>query len=476
MTYEELSEKAKSKADIVRDVIENGSDRSSRRRACKKLCVCEKTLSRYIKGCKEGRYEVFVHGNTGRQPATVIKPEKREEIIRIYLDEYPNANFKHFEEILKDDYGIIVSTSSVENILKHEALIVSPLANKSTIIKYSQKLKKIKALEKENNEQIATIQRAKYLLEETSAGARRPRKQNMGELIEMDASSLTWVPGQGKWHLHLAVDDATGEIVGAYFDTQETLHGYYMVLKQIIENYGLPLTFRTDKRTCFEYSLRNDTPVSQAGRCKKNAKESLEDESPALTNFGVALGKLGIDLHANSDPLFKSRIERLNYTLQCRLPVDLKRANIVAIEEANAFLPGYIKSLNDKFSLKTARDEKDNLFVEGPCEEELNIILSVRVQRVVTGSAVKCECQYWAFYDENGRRINIRDKAPCTVIKALDGTLYGEVDDKRYLLKPLAERLSTSSALGDDEDLSYKHLPEKPHIPAADHPWRRRIS
>lgn len=84
MTYEELSEKAKSKADIVRDVIENGSDRSSRRRACKKLCVCEKTLSRYIKGCKEGRYEVFVHGNTGRQPATVIKPEKREEIIRIY--------------------------------------------------------------------------------------------------------------------------------------------------------------------------------------------------------------------------------------------------------------------------------------------------------------------------------------------------------------------------------------------------------
>lgn len=299
MNYEELSGKAKFKADIVKDVIENGSALNYRRRACNKLCVSEKTLSRYIKGCKEGRYEVFVHGNTGKTPVTVIKPEQREEIIKIYLEEYPNASFTHFREILKEDYGIDVSTSSLANILKYESFIFSPLANKSTIINYNQKLKKIKALEKENNEQIATIQRAKYLLEETTAGARRPRRQNMGELIEMDASSLVWVPGKGKWHLHLAVDDATGEIVGAYFDTQETLYGYYMVLKQIIENYGLPLTFRTDKCTCFEYSLRNDVPKSQAGGYKKKTKERLEDEEPALTNFGIALSKLGIDLKAN---------------------------------------------------------------------------------------------------------------------------------------------------------------------------------
>lgn len=113
--------------------------------------------------------------------------------------------------------------------------------------------------------------------------------------------------------------------------------------------------------------------------------------------------------------------------------------------------------------------------MQGPSAEELNIILSVRVQRSVSGSSVKCESIYWAFYDENGRRVNIRDKAPCTVIKALDGTFYGEIDNKRYFLQPLAERLSSSSALGDDEDLSYKYLPKKPYIPAADHPWKRRI-
>lgn len=38
----------------------------------------------------------------------------------------------------------------------------------------------------------------------------------------MDASPHEWIPGQ-IWHLHLAIDDATGMIVGAWFDTQETL-------------------------------------------------------------------------------------------------------------------------------------------------------------------------------------------------------------------------------------------------------------
>ena len=475
MNYEELSEEAKIKADIVNKVIENGSTLTNRRRACKKLCVCDKTLARYINGCKQNHYEVFVHGNKGRQPATVISKEKREEIINIYLEMYPNASFTHFREILREDYGINVSTSSLANILKYEALIVSPLANKSTVIKYNQKLKKLKSLEKKNNDQILKVERAKYLLEETAAGARRPRKQYMGELIEMDVSSLVWVEGKEKWHLHLAIDDATGEIVGAYFDTQETLYAYYMVLKQIIQNYGLPLTFRTDRRTCFEYSLRNDVITSQAGRCKKKSREHLEDEDPALTNFGIALSKLGIDLHSNSDPLFKSRIERLNYTVQCRLPIDLKRAKIKTIEEANAFLPDYIKHLNSMFSLKTERDIKNNVFVLGPSEEELNLILSVRVQRTVTGSTVKFENKYWAFYDKDGKRVNFRDKTPCTVIKALDGTFYGEVDNKNYFFQPIAERLSSSTSLGDEEDISYKKLETKPYIPPADHPWRRRM-
>ena len=67
----------------------------------------------------------------------------------------------------------------------------------------------------------------------------------------MDASPHVWF-GDVLPHLHLAVDDATGKIVGAYFDDQETLNGYYHVLYQILVNYGILYKFLTDRRTVFE--------------------------------------------------------------------------------------------------------------------------------------------------------------------------------------------------------------------------------
>lgn len=64
----------------------------------------------------------------------------------------------------------------------------------------------------------------------------------------MDASGLFWF-NKIYSTLHLAVDDAIGTVVGAYFDYQETLNGYYHVLKNILEKHGIPNEFLTDNRT-----------------------------------------------------------------------------------------------------------------------------------------------------------------------------------------------------------------------------------
>ena len=48
-------------------------------------------------------------------------------------------------------------------------------------------------------------------------------------------------------------DDDTGMIVGAWFDKQETLSGYYHVFRQILTDYGIPYMLYTDRRTVFEY-------------------------------------------------------------------------------------------------------------------------------------------------------------------------------------------------------------------------------
>lgn len=56
----------------------------------------------------------------------------------------------------------------------------------------------------------------------------------------MDASPFVWF-GEEVSHLHISVDDCTGMIVGACFDYQETLKGYYEVTAQFLEKYGIPV-------------------------------------------------------------------------------------------------------------------------------------------------------------------------------------------------------------------------------------------
>ena len=104
-------------------------------------------------------------------------------------------------------------------------------------------------------------------------------------MIQMDASSFKWIDNE-VWYLHVAIDDADGKIVGAYFDYQETLNGYYNVLYQILNNHGIPALFYTDKRTIFEYKRKN---------------RAFDDED-TFTQFSYACHNLGIDIKTTVSP------------------------------------------------------------------------------------------------------------------------------------------------------------------------------
>ncbi len=126
------------------------------------------------------------------------------------------------------------------------------------------KRKRVKAELKRKEEQAQSPAEArqaqKNLVNAEDAYPRRPRSAYFGELLQMDASPYEWVPGC-IWHLHVAIDDATGCIVGAWFDLQETLNGYYHVFYQILTNYGIPYKFFTDRRTVFEYKKKNSPSI-----------------------------------------------------------------------------------------------------------------------------------------------------------------------------------------------------------------------
>ena len=64
----------------------------------------------------EGETSV-IHRSKGVSSGRGFSTELRQEIIRLYLEEYNGWNFIHFREHLEDNHGIFISQTSVYNIL-----------------------------------------------------------------------------------------------------------------------------------------------------------------------------------------------------------------------------------------------------------------------------------------------------------------------------------------------------------------------
>ena len=165
---------------------------------------------------------------------------------------YYDVNFTHFTELLARHDGISVSVSSVTLVLE-EAGIPLPKGNESKEGTLQTTTRTAKKAAKSQRE-LCRIQQNLVAVE--NAHSRRPRCAYFGELEQMDASPYEWFADH-KTTLHIAVDDASGRITGAWFDRQETLNGYYHVFAQILKRYGIPYRFYTDRRTVFTYRKKN---------------------------------------------------------------------------------------------------------------------------------------------------------------------------------------------------------------------------
>ena len=418
-------------------------------RAALTLGCTKRHINRMIAGyLKEGK-AFFLHGNKGRKPATTIPEQIRNSVIDLYRTKYYGANFQHFTELLEEHEGICISVSSVSKILEAE-YILSPKVTKAKRKRIKKELlaKKENASSKKEADSILT-----NLVAVENAHSRRPRCAYFGEMQQMDASPYEWVAGQ-VWHLHLAIDDATGAITGAWFDTQETLNGYYHVFHQILTDYGIPYKFFTDRRTVFTY--------------KKKNSPSLDEDT--YTQFAYACKQLGVLLESSSVPQAKGRVERLNQTLQSRLPVELRLAGITTIEGANEFLHSYIKKFNAKFSLPIHHTK--SVFVEQPSDETINLILAVLNERTVDcGHCIQFRHSHYRMLDSRGVQVHYRKGTKVMVIQAFDGALYCCVNDQDiYALDEIPERYETSKDLDIQPPVP---KPKRQYIPPMNHPWRR---
>lgn len=432
---------------IKKLVEENGN----KKRAAAKLQCSVRTIDRLIQKYNESGKEAFVHGNRGRKPSTTISEETKKFITNLYKDDYADANYQQFCEILLEDYGISISSTTLNYWLREEN-ILSPKAKRHTKKALKKKIKEqlheAKSI-KESNELKETLE----TIDASEAHPRRERCKYIGELLQMDASEYYWIPGV-KWHLHIAVDDATGAIHGAYFDYQETLLGYYHVLYQILKDYGIPFSFLTDRRTVFEYKRKN----------------TLMDEDDTFTQFSYACKQLGIEIKTTSVAQAKGRVERMNQTLQSRLPIELRRAHITTIEQANEFLKSYLKKFNAQFALQI--NSSKSVYDTQPSDEQINRTLAVISERVIDkGHCAKYKKNFYIPLDASGGKQFFAHKTKCLMIESFDGNLYMTIDEHVFIAHKIEER----QRLSDNFDQSEKEKKErKKYIPPMTHPWKRQ--
>lgn len=433
------------KYEIIKKLVETNG---SKDRAALKLGCTIRNVNRLIQRYKQEGKSAFVHGNRGRKPKHAFSDEVRNSILNLYNTKYYDANFEHFSELLKKYENITVSPSAVRSILMAE-LIISPMAQRSTKKRVKKQLKE----QIKNTYSKKEIKKIEHkILEINDAHPRRPRCAYFGEMIQMDASLHKWFGGVNT-QLHVAIDDATGSIVGAYFDHQETLNGYYNVLSQILKDYGIPYMFFTDRRTVFEY--------------KQKKSPSVEEDT--FTQFGYACNQLGIEIKTSSVPEAKGRVERVFQTLQSRLIVELRLNSITTIEEANKFLNSFIEEFNEKFALPI--NNIKSVFEKQPDNEKINLTLAVLSSRKIdNGHCIKYENKYFKLLDANGHPVYYHKGTPGIVIKAFNKDLYFCIEEVVYALEeiPSHERKSKNFDFNTPVE-----KPKKKYIPPMNHPWRQ---
>lgn len=398
--------------DSIRKTLTTGQ--AAAKLGCTKQYI-NKLKRRYL---TEGK-SCFVHGNIGSSRLWKTSKEMEETILTLYTSVYEGFNFRHFLEKLNEVEHIHITYKPLYRILSMSGM-VSPKG---------QRRKK------------------KEKLHPT-----RPRRQQFGELAQMDASLHPWFGTDfTKATLHGAIDDATGIVLGLFFDREETLFGYFNIVRQILDKYGIPEAFYSDNRSIFEF--------------RKISEKNQDIDRDIHIQFKRCCEQLGIQLITTSVAQAKGRVERLWGTLQSRLMAELRLANIHSIASANAFLPRFILDYNRRFAL--VPDLETSLFAPAPSPKEINYYLSIHYHRKTdNGSSFKFKGQKLQLASPDGLTVPIPPKTIIDVYVTFSNTIVVFYDNNLFDVKPVDTLLSDSST----------KKPGRPKWkPDANHPWRKRM-
>jgi transposase len=293
----------------------------------------------------------------------------------------------------------------------------------------------------------------------------RERRKQEGELIQIDGSPHDWFEGRAPYcNLLVFIDDATGKLKYLQFVAHETTEGYFAGIKQYINENGKPKSLYSDRHGIFRINT------------SKKGTASVSDET-GLTQFGRAMRELDIELIFANSPQAKGRVERVNKTLQDRLPKEMRLAGINSWEEGNKFLLEYTKKFNKKFSVPPAIPESAHTPLTP--EEKLEEILVQKFTRLLSKTlTVSFQNKLYQILLNPGLSARVLQGQRVRVLLRNEGSVKIIYKSEQLNYKVLTihhtAHIVDSKLLNDKVDsvVQEQSTRAKIHIPAANHPWR----
>jgi transposase len=280
------------------------------------------------------RYEIYgydgLYDRRKKRPSPKKVPlETVEKILRLYREKYFDFNMSHFYDKLRKEHNIKLSYNWVRLALEGAGLV--------------------EARQRHDKHR-----------------KRRERKPLIGMMLHMDGSPHDWFGNDTEYDIVTISDDANNELYDIAIVDEEDSITCMAMIRNTVEKKGIFCSLYTDRARHFFVT-------------KKAGEEVSKDN---LSQIGRALAELGIQHIPSYSPQARGRSERLNETLQGRLPQELRLRGIKTKDEANKYLrQEYLKEHNKRFAIKP--EQQGSAFIPVPKTTDLDRIFCFKHERTV---------------------------------------------------------------------------------------------
>ncbi|MBU2540117.1 ISNCY family transposase [Patescibacteria group bacterium] len=289
----------------------------------------------------------------------------------------------------------------------------------------------------------------------------RERKDNYGEMQQFDGSYHNWFEGRNEKELGLeqclllSVDDATGKLTGAIFESNESVGAVFRFWKEYFVANGLPISIYLDKFSTYKVNHKNAV-----------------DNKELMTQFQRAMNQLGVRVISANSPQANGRVEKMNNTLQRRLVKELRLSNINTIADASKFLKEiFIPKFSKQFAVLPKKKSDLHQILDAEKMKELDKILSVQSERKINNDyTIRFKGNYYQL--EETQPTTVYKKEKITIEEHLSGEI--KISLRNHCLnyfclpeRPKKEMDIKLAALTSRKQASW--------TPPANHPWRKQF-